>query len=339
MKNFCYTPIKGIDDIIAEKINSKVGGSNWTPYRVSTLRGIYDENESIPLNIDDLDVAADAIIRYRSSLARKNISKVNKVFSKKSSTSKNLVDIHNQLKKAFNPEERFNRVSMISTMFSDVVDAIKEENPELSRDAIIKGIKVGDTIIGGQSIIFSRVFEEIMNYYTETLEDGDTEKAEKYKAVIDNWAALTVHARIRLRDTEHLKLGEKLQFVDEANEDNYSEYVQSFDIEESKREAWQEENDKKSAFGSIGKGTRRVLGSIVKYDENGEVYDDLDFPVMLDPISAHQTISKLLIGITSEKHMLEVLRSESRRLNWLTPIIEELERNSGLRTQFYVDFQ
>ena len=41
MKNFCYTPIKGIDDVIAERINSIVEGSNWTPYRVATLRGIY----------------------------------------------------------------------------------------------------------------------------------------------------------------------------------------------------------------------------------------------------------------------------------------------------------
>lgn len=338
MKNFCYTPVKGIDDVIAEKINSIVEGNNWTPYRVATLRGIYDENESIPLNVDNLDKAADTIMKYRVSLARKNMAKVNKVFSRKTSMSREFAKLHNQLKKAFSSEERFNRVSMISTIFSDVVDAIKEEHPELSRDTICKGININGTIIGGQSLIFSRVFDEIMSYYNESLEDNDTEKAEKYKAVIDNWAALTSYARMRLRDTEGLKLGEKLQFVDETNADNYSEYVQSFDIEESKREAWQEENDKHSAFGSISKEVRRLLGSVVKYDEEGEVYDDLDFPIMLDPVSSHQTISDLLVGVTSEKQMLEVLSSESERKNWLTPIVEELKNNNRLRTQFYVDF-
>ena len=338
MKNFCYTPVKGIDDVIAEKINSIVEGNNWTPYRVATLRGIYDENESIPLNVDNLDKAADTIMKYRVSLARKNMDKVNKVFSRKTSMSREFAKLHNQLKKSFSSEERFNRVSMISTIFSDVVDAIKEEHSELSRDTICKGININGTIIGGQSLIFSRVFDEIMSYYNEALEDNDTEKAEKYKAVIDNWAALTSYARIRLRDTEGLKLGEKLQFVDETNADNYAEYVQSFDIEESKREAWQEENDKHSAFGSISKEVRRLLGSVIKYNEEGEVYDDLDFPIMLDPISAHQTISDLLVGVTSEKQMLEVLLSESERRNWLTPIVEELKDNNKLRTQFYVDF-
>ena len=338
MKNFCYTPVKGIDDVIAEKINSIVEGNNWTPYRVATLRGIYDENESIPLNVDNLDKAADTIMKYRVSLARKNMDKVNKVFSRKTSMSREFAKLHNQLKKSFSSEERFNRVSMISTIFSDVVDAIKEEHSELSRDTICKGININGTIIGGQSLIFSRVFDEIMSYYNEALEDNDTEKAEKYKAVIDNWAALTSYARIRLRDTEGLKLGEKLQFVDETNADNYAEYVQSFDIEESKREAWQEENDKHSAFGSISKEVRRLLGSVIKYNEEGEVYDDLDFPIMLDPVSAHQTISDLLVGVTSEKQMLEVLLSESERRNWLTPIVEELKDNNKLRTQFYVDF-
>lgn len=338
MKNFCYTPVKGIDDVIAEIINSTVEGNNWTPYRVATLRGIYDENESVPLNVDNLDEAAKTIMRYRVSLARKNIAKVNKVFDRKASMSREFAKLHNQLKKAFTSEERFNRVSMIATMFSDVVDAIKEEYPELSRDTICKGIKIGDTIVGGQSVIFSRVLDEIMSYHAEAIEDNDTEKAEKYKAVIDNWAALTSYARMRLRDTEGLKLGEKLQFVDETNADNYSKYVQSFDIEESKREAWQEENDKHSAFGSISKEVRRLLGSVTQYNEEGEVYDDLDFPVMLDPVGAHQTISDLLVGVTSEKQMLEVLSSESERKNWLTPIVEELKNNSRLRTQLYVDF-
>ena len=338
MKNFCYAPVKGIDDVIAEKINSIVGGDNWTPYRVATLRGIYDENETVPLNVEDLDKAADKIIEYRATLAKRNISKVNKVFDKRSSLSREFSKLYKQLKKAFTSEERFNRVSMIATIFSDVVDSIKEEYPELSREAICKGTKVGDTVVGGQSLIFSRVFDEILSYQEEAIAEGETEKAEKYKAVIDNWAALTSFARMRLRDTEGLKLGEKLQFVDETNADNYSEYVQSFDVEESKREAWQEENDKHSAFGSISKDVRRLLGSVTKYSEEGEVYDDLDFPVMLDPITAHQTISDLLVGVTSEKQMMEVLLSESSTRNWLTPIVEALKDNSKLKTQFYVDF-
>ena len=107
------------------------------------IRGIYDENESIPLNVDNLDKAADTIMKYRVSLARKNIAKVNKVFSRKTSMSREFAKLHNQLKKAFSSEERFNRVSMISTIFSDVVDAIKAK---LTLDVV--GDVVGD-VLGG----------------------------------------------------------------------------------------------------------------------------------------------------------------------------------------------
>lgn len=338
MKNFCYTPVKGIDDVIAEKINSVVGGDTWNAHRVATIRGIFDENEKVPMDVNNLDKAAKEIIKYRTTLAKRNIARVNKVFDKKSSLSREFAKLHKQLRKSFNSEERYNRVAMIATMFSDVIDAIKEEHPELSREAICKGVKVDDTIVGGQSLIFSRVFEELLSYQEEALENGDTEQAEKFRAVINNWAALTSFARMRLRDTEGLKLGEKLQFVDETNADNYSEYVQSFDIEESKREAWQEENDKHSAFGSISKEVRRLLGNTTRHDENGEVYDDLDFPIMLDPVTAHQTISEILVGVTSEQQMLEVLTSESVNRHWLSPIVEELKNNNKLRTQFYVDF-
>ena len=210
MKNFCYTPVKGIDDVIAERINSTIEGDLWTPYRVATLRGIYDENESIPLSVEDLDKAAKEIIKYRATLAKRNMTKVNKIFSKQSSISREFAKLHKQLKGAFNSEERFNRVSIITTMFSDTIDAIKEEYPELSREAICKGTKVGNIVVGGQSVIFSRVFNEIMSYQEEAIAEGDTVKAEKYKAVIDNWAALTSYARMRLRDTEGLKLGQKL---------------------------------------------------------------------------------------------------------------------------------
>ena len=338
MKNFCYTPVKGIDDVIAEKINSIVGGDNWNAHRVATIRGIFDENEQVPLDVNNLDKATQEIIKYRTTLAKKNIARVNKIFDKKSSLSREFAKLHRQLRQSFSSEERYNRVAMIATMFSDTIDAIKEEHPELSRETICKGVKVGDVVVGGQSIIFSRVFDELMAYQEEALENGDMEQAEKFKAVINNWAALTSFARMRLRDTEGLKLGEKLQFVDETNADNYSEYVQSFDVEESKREAWQEENDKHSAFGSVSKEVRRLLGSVTKHNEEGEVYDDLDFPIMLDPVMAHQTISEILVGVTSEQQMLEVLTAESANRHWLNPIVEELKSNNRLRTQFYVDF-
>lgn len=332
MGNFCYIPISGIDDVIADQINSLTGETSWNSFRVANLRGLYDESERIPLDVSDPAKAAEAIINYRAKLARGNIAGINDIFKGKKSLSSNLARIHKKLKEVFSSTERYNRVSMIATMFSDAIDYLKDEYPNLSRDAICRGITVNGKTVGGQSILFSIVYENLMSYKEEALEEGKIEEAEKYQKVLSNFSALASYARIRLRDTEGITLDEKLRYVDTTTSDSYAESEQTFEVEESKREAWQEENDKHSAFGSIGKEVRRFLGTIT----NGQ--DDLGFPIMVDPVNAHQTFSEILVGVTSERQMLEVLAVESGRVPWINDVLEELKSNSRLRTQFYVDF-
>lgn len=54
-------------------------------------------------------------------------------------TSSNLSESYQKLKESFSAEERFNRINMISTMFSDRLDALQEANPFLSRKVICNG--------------------------------------------------------------------------------------------------------------------------------------------------------------------------------------------------------
>ena len=146
---------------------------------------------------------------------------------------------------------------------------------------------------------------------------------------------------MRLRDTEELRLGDKIEYADDTNPDNYNDNKLSelYDASESKREAWQETSDMHSAFGSVGKQVRKLLGSIQRVENGEEVYDDLGFPIMLDPVKAHQSLIEILRGVTSERQMIGLLRNASNSQTWLQPVIEELENNDQLRTQFYVDFK
>jgi hypothetical protein len=48
---------------------------------------------------------------------------------------------------------------------------------------------------------------------------------------------------------------------------------------------------------------------------------------------------EILRGVTSERQMIGLLRNASNSQTWLQPVIEELENNDQLRTQFYVDFK
>lgn len=195
--------------------------------------------------------------------------------------------------------------------------------------------------MAGQFSIFEGVYNDLLEYYSEAVEEGDMDTANSYKKVLENWGALVSHARMRLRDTEELRLGDKIEYADDTNPDNYNDNKLSelYDASESKREAWQETSDMHSAFGSVGKQVRKLLGSIQRVENGEEVYDDLGFPIMLDPVKAHQSLIEILRGVTSERQMIGLLRNASNSQTWLQPVIEELENNDQLRTQFYVDFK
>lgn len=328
MSTKCYNPIKGIDDVIASKIQG------WNEYRVATLRGMYDESHSSPLDTSDLDKAVQDLISYRRDLGKMNAESIK-------TTSSNLSESYQKLKESFSAEERFNRINMISTMFSDRLDALQEANPFLSRKVICNGFVSNGKLVAGQFSVFEGVYNDLLEYYSEAVEEGDMDTANSYKKVLENWGALVSHARMRLRDTEELRLGDKIEYADDTNPDNYNDNKLSelYDASESKREAWQETSDMHSAFGSVGKQVRKLLGSIQRVENGEEVYDDLGFPIMLDPVKAHQSLIEISRGVTSERQMIGLLRNASNSQTWLQPVIEELENNDQLRTQFYVDFK
>lgn len=329
MSTTCYTPIKGVDDVIASKV------TNWSANRVATLRGMYDDaHPNAPLDTSNIDEAANKLVAYRKELAISNAKAINTLGSNLASTYELLLD-------TFSAEDRFNRVNMIAYMFSERLSEFQEANPSLSRRAICNGFTVNGKVRGGQTMIFESLYNEILDYYAEAVEDGETHDADEYRKIIENWPALVAFARMKLRDTEELKLGNKLEYADDANPDNFGDNNLSdlYDADEAKREGWQEVNDYQSAFGSIGKEVRRFLGTLQKIENGEEVIDDLGFPVMLDPVKAHQSLLDILRGANSETRMMSMLREAAQSQEWLNPIIEGLEGDNLLKTQFYVDFK
>lgn len=322
MSKTCYTPEKGLDDVIASKV------TGWNKYLVANLRGLYQER-----NPEAETPTAETLIEFRRSLSKED--------------SKRLLDAINspavsytQLRDDFNAEERFNRISMISTMFSDIVDAVQEEYPSVSRKDIIAGFTVDGQQAGGVAGIFNEIYDTLQSQYSDAIEENDTETASKYQKVFDNWGALISFAKIRIRDAEDLKLGQDINFADDSNPNNFNEndMTEKFVMEESKREGWMEQAEFESSFGSVGKQVRKVIGRVPVYKDGEVVLDDLGFPVMQDPVRMHQELLDVLRGVGSETEMMNALREYSSTAGWVTPFMQELE-NPQIRTQFYTDFK
>lgn len=345
MANFCYIPQKGIDDVLAAKLGWRGNASDkFNPFRVATLRGMYDEvNQNNPLDTTNLDEAALTLAKFRQEIKIGNQAKINSIGT-------NLAPSYKRLRKVFTAEERFNRVNMIATMFSAVVDEIQKNNPQLSRRAII------DTKVG-EFNLFEKVYNQIMQMQSVFRAKGDMEKAAKFNQVLSNWSALTAFARMKLRDTEGIKLGNKMEFVDETDELNYgdNDLSQLIDPNESVREAWQTSNGLESSFGSVGHQVRRLISSLPVMEivdvtaADGRVMqkaqpkrDDLGFVQTLDPTKVHQALMELLRGITSEAQMMGAFRNPrtgQAKSVWMIPILDALTKNPQLRTQFFRDFK
>lgn len=355
MANFCYIPQKGIDDVLAAKLGWRGNASDkFNPFRVATLRGMYDEEQArlkdTPLDLKDLDKAAITLAKYRNNIKYLNQKHINAIGT-------NLAPSYQKLKKAFTAEERFNRVNMIASMFSAVVDEIQRNNPQLSRKAIVEGYENNGSKVCGEFFIFEKVYNQIMQMQSIFRAKGDMEKAAKFNQVLSNWSALTAFARMKLRDTEGIKLGNKMEFVDETDELNYGDNDLSklLDPSESVRESYQTSNGLESSFGKVGKDVRRFLSSLPIMEmvdvttADGRVIqkpqpkrDDLGFTQTLDPVKAHQALSELLRGITSEDQMMRAFRNPrtgQAKSVWMIPILEALTKNPQLRTQFFVDIK
>lgn len=344
MSKVCYIPLKGVDDVIATHLGWKPTATFDPAYRVATLRGMYDEiHEKNPLDTSDPVKAAQALAAFRREIARGNNAAM-------SSVGTNLHASYIQLRRNFTAEERFNRVNMLASMFSRWIDRMKAADPSKSRTQFVEGFTRDGKPVAGEFAIFEMVYSELIDrqsYYMSLGTQEGREKAAKINQILSNWAPLTAFVRMKLRDTEGVKLGNTLEWADEANTDNFGDnnMGELFDMSESKRESWQETNDMQSSFGSIGKNVRRFISCLPLYkkvDGKEQVqYDDLDHPIMLDPVKVHQTLMEDLRGITSEDQMMRAFFTKDGFLKheWLKPIVQTLRTDNQLRTQFFVDFK
>lgn len=344
MSKVCYIPLKGVDDVIATHLGWKPTATFDPAYRVATLRGMYDEiHEKNPLDTSDPVKAAQALAAFRREIARGNNAAM-------SSVGTNLYASYIQLRRNFTAEERFNRVNMLASMFSRWIDRMKAADPSKSRTQFVEGFTRDGKPVAGEFAIFEMVYSELIDrqsYYMSLGTQEGREKAAKINQILSNWTPLTAFVRMKLRDTEGVKLGNTLEWADEANTDNFGDnnMGELFDMSESKRESWQETNDMQSSFGSVGKNVRRFISCLPLYkEEDGKSkiqYDDLDHPIMLDPVKVHQTLMEDLRGITSEDQMMRAFFTKDGFLKheWLKPIVQTLRTNNQLRTQFFVDFK
>lgn len=370
MSRICYAP-ESLNKNFLEAFEKM----NMHPRLVAALVGIYDtamEEQGLPkLDTSNVPMAILSLKNFRMKMHESQHVAINAAI-------KDMAGAYQTLKKSFTAEERVNRVNMLATEFSKELNALRKKYPEATRKELCNGYKSRDgQTVGGEYVLFVKIYESILDKYAAAVAQKRTDKALKYQKIIDNWHALIPFVRVAIRQTESINLGNSIEFAMDANEDNFEEVVLAnlYDPEESTREGWQENDEFRSAFASIGKEVRRTLADTPVYlgdaqrdadliemesfiskaraagksEQQIEAYrkdktatagyqrDDLGYLVKMNPVVVHQQLMELLRGTIDQKHMMQVLNRAASDSEWLKPILRKLEADETLKTQFRND--
>lgn len=357
-----------LDREISEKLNNLGTEGMWTPERVANYRGLlFDYNKQIT-DEDTVESAIGKILSFKhtsefyTQLRSSKFKEAQEFFNSKD-RKKSFSEAFTQAKSVYESETLHKRVQWVAQLFSNAVSNAQKKLNEIDsendydRTAVCEGVKIGERVYGGQSSIFSYIYKQIVLRYLGSQKNKQfleekTELSEKeeldllffqhegkeLEKILENWSVIQTLARVQLRITEKLKLGNTVEYVENAEEYNENYNIQDFNIEEATRDSFNNQKDKLSAFGSLSAEVRRVLSTLPSYTDGKKIeLDDLGNIVYLNPIEAHQKLSSLLRGSFRYKTVLNKLEKYSKDHPWVLPVIQELKNNKEFRQQFVIN--
>lgn len=306
----------------------------YVPFAVATLRAMYQEwaknhpdkakpepNEESP---SEMLAYAKELLGYKNALVRARSKEIGKA-------STNSASAYHSLTKAYgNATTIRQRASTIAYMFTEEAEKIRDEynsknTKQITTLDVIQGFKDSrGKPWAGELQVFQRVYDRLMKEYLFT---SDPHKKEEYKKIIDNWGAFGMLSRVILRRTEGVKLGAFNDYALRAELEEAEGIIEAYedlDIEESHKESWMEHKDRVSGFASLGLEVRSVISKIPSELRSGDVWvedkDDLGFPIMVDPMYAHNALANLFRGMTDSNRMMDLLRIEASKENHVCSI-------------------
>ena len=269
----------------------------------------------------------------------------------------------------FNPQVRRDRVSLIARLFSNYVDSfIKNEGIVNRQDVFYKH---------SPAELFKLVFEHFNSYVKKSEEDkinaellainnkkGSDKyteeqklsaaksrveyKTKEYEKIIRNYQPLAEEASNILIITEGIRIDPAITSVSKVNLNNdnpegdssLDELSDEWRLEESIKEGWMTNFREVSSHESLSQAVRKVIRKIPHLDYRGKVdRDDLGFVRYLDADYVHASLIDKLKDMITASDMIPLLQDLSKTKLWVKQIIDTINKDESLYSQFYQDFR
>lgn len=169
-------------------------------------------------------------------------------------------------------------------------------------------------------------------------------KTKAFQNVLNNFQVLAEEALGNLALTEGISVNLNSNFVlnTQENSDTFNEDGKQtnqgdvFEKEESLKDGWMTDVRQVATFDSLTARVRQAIGNMVRYDSIGNVdRDDLGDNIYLNAGYVHSELIQALRNMISAEDMIPMLEQLSKKKVWVKQIINELNNDNQLFTEFY----
>lgn len=164
-----------------------------------------------------------------------------------------------------------------------------------------------------------------------------------FQRIDDNWETLLEEA------LDILKVTDSLDYYGDYTDINYDTPIDDesgdfYDDDSLKEEAYKDNWMEKARFvdqrDSLSQKVRKILWTTPKVDRNGNPeYGFLGFPRYLQSDYVHSTLLQELGQARNAEHFWELLNNLAKRKRWVQPIIDRLNSDEEVKSQFYQNFR
>lgn len=321
--------------------------------------------EEAPIQEDNKSYAEDLArcARQMSPIERKHrVERITRMFSSivNSKLKDKLASYNDKIQAETNPKVKndllFGRkkITRFSVIKSEGVQSIMLEvrkafqvyaDAPLETKIAVEKKPIKDALINRQKKKGYSIDEEAIDRKATIMAKAVVERKDAaFKNVLNNFQVLAEEALGNLALTEGISVNLNSNFVlnTQENSDTFNEDGKQtnqgdvFEKEESLKDGWMTDVRQVATFDSLTARVRQAIGNMVRYDSTGNVdRDDLGDNIYLNAGYVHSELIQALRNMISAEDMIPMLEQLSKKKVWVKQIINELNNDNQLFTEFY----
>lgn len=321
--------------------------------------------EEAPIQEDNKSYAEDLArcARQMSPIERKHrVERITRMFSSivNSKLKDKLASYNDKIQAETNPKVKndllFGRkkITRFSVIKSEGVQSIMMEvrkafqvyaDAPLETKIAVEKKPIKDALINRQKKKGYSIDEEAIDRKATIMAKAVVERKDAaFKNVLNNFQVLAEEALGNLALTEGISVNLNSNFVlnTQENSDTFNEDGKQtnqgdvFEKEESLKDGWMTDVRQVATFDSLTARVRQAIGNMVRYDSTGNVdRDDLGDNIYLNAGYVHSELIQALRNMISVEDMIPMLEQLSKKKVWVKQIINELNNDNQLFTEFY----